>query len=195
VTDQEATDSAHGYQRESTYTGARDWCPYPGRWHSPDIQATEEEVTELVSAMVRATQPEHVLETGTYLGHTAEAIGRALLANGHGHLHTIEIDPELASMATQRCAGLPVTVVTGDSLSYCPLWPIDLVWFDSGPAIRGQEFRRLREHMREQTVVGFHDVGPQHEVMDQVTRLVEEGLLSRPLLIHSPRGVCFANVT
>jgi hypothetical protein len=36
----------------------------------------------LVAAFVRALQPETVLETGSAFGQTAEAIGRALAANG-----------------------------------------------------------------------------------------------------------------
>lgn len=179
---------------ESSYTGARTFCPRPDYWHSPDIQATEVEVTELVAAMVRATQPDHVVETGTYLGHTAEAIGRALSANGHGRLVTIEWDEELAAQARNRCLDLPVVVINGDTLAFCPPWKIDFVWFDSGAAIRAAEFRRFHQFMHERTVVGFHDAGPQHLVFAQVEALVAEGLLARPLLIHSPRGVCFANV-
>jgi predicted O-methyltransferase YrrM len=151
-------------------------------------------VTELVGAMVRATQPDHVVETGTYLGHTAEAIGRALAANGHGRLYTIEQDEALAGEARHRCLDLPVIVINGDTLSFCPPFPIDFAWFDSGDLIRGAEFRRFHRFMHERTVVGFHDAGPQHRVFDQVLALVDEGLLARPLLIHSPRGVCFANV-
>jgi predicted O-methyltransferase YrrM len=179
---------------ESTYTGARAFCPRPDLWHAHDIQATEVEVTELVGAMVRATQPEHVLETGTYRGHTAQAIGRALAVNGHGRLYTIEHDKALAGDARRRCLGLPVIVVNGDTLSFCPAFPIDFAWFDSGDEIRGDEFRRFHRFMHERTVVGFHDAGPQHRVFEQVEALVAEGLLARPLLIHSPRGVCFANV-
>lgn len=179
---------------ESIYTGARAFCPRPDQWHSPDIQATEVEVTELVAAMIRATQPDHVVETGTYRGHTAVAIGRALAANGHGRLYTIEHDETLAGEARHRCLDLPVIVVNGDTMSFCPEWPIDFAWFDSSDRIRGDEFRRFHRFMHSRTVVGFHDVGPQHRVSEQVEALVDEGLLTRPLLIHSPRGVCFANV-
>lgn len=179
---------------ESTFTGARAFCPRPERWHSPDIQATESEVAMLVAALVRATQPDQVVETGTYLGHTAYLIGQTLDLSGHGHLTTLERDPELAEQARSLCVGLPVTVVTGDTLEFTPSSPIDFAWFDSGPDIRADEFRRLHPHMHGQTVVGFHDCGPQHSVWGQVMELIQDGLLERPLLIHSPRGVCFANV-
>lgn len=179
---------------ESTFTTSRDFCRRPERWHSVDVLATEDEVTELVAAMVRAVQPDYVVETGTYRGHTARAIGMALVNNGHGTLHTVEIDDGFAEEAMVRCAGLPVEVTVCDSRCFLPTTRIDLAWFDSGPYIRGEEFRAFYPMMHSQTIVGFHDAGPQHEVMGQVDALVSEGVLARPLLIHSPRGVCFANV-
>jgi hypothetical protein len=45
-------------------------------------------------ALVRAIQPEHVVETGTHLGLGSCAIAAALLRNGHGRLTTIDIEPE-----------------------------------------------------------------------------------------------------
>jgi predicted O-methyltransferase YrrM len=45
-------------------------------------------------SLVRAVQPDHVVETGTYLGLGSCVIAAALLRNGHGHLTTIDIDPE-----------------------------------------------------------------------------------------------------
>lgn len=45
-------------------------------------------------AVVRATQPDHVVETGTHLGLGSCVIAAALLRNGHGRLTTIDIDPD-----------------------------------------------------------------------------------------------------
>ena len=45
-------------------------------------------------ALVRAVQPDHVVETGTQLGLGSSAIAAALLQNGHGRLTTIDIDQE-----------------------------------------------------------------------------------------------------
>jgi len=50
---------------------------------SPDAQA-------LLFAFVRNLRPEHVIEIGTFRGGTSEAICRALHANSHGMLDTIE---------------------------------------------------------------------------------------------------------
>jgi len=45
-------------------------------------------------ALVRAVQPDHVVETGTDLGLGSCVIAAALLRNGHGRLTTIDTDPE-----------------------------------------------------------------------------------------------------
>ena len=45
-------------------------------------------------ALVRAVEPDHVVETGTHLGLGSCAIAAALLRNGHGRLTTIDIDPQ-----------------------------------------------------------------------------------------------------
>lgn len=50
---------------------------------SPNAQA-------LLYALVRNLRPDDVVEVGTYQASTSEAMARALLANGHGVLHTID---------------------------------------------------------------------------------------------------------
>ncbi|MGB6456961.1 MAG: class I SAM-dependent methyltransferase [Streptosporangiaceae bacterium] len=45
-------------------------------------------------ALVRATQPDHVVETGTHLGLGSCVIAAALLRNGHGRLTTIDVDAD-----------------------------------------------------------------------------------------------------
>lgn len=45
-------------------------------------------------AIVRALQPENVVETGTHLGLGSCVIAAALLRNGHGRLTTIDIDDD-----------------------------------------------------------------------------------------------------
>ncbi len=92
---------------ESTWTPSRPDCPYPERWSSVDAYATESEVTELVAAMVRALQPEFVIETGSWVGTTTQAIGEALVRNGHGELISLEISPDMCQRANQRCEYLP----------------------------------------------------------------------------------------
>jgi predicted O-methyltransferase YrrM len=165
-------------------------CPHPELWTAHDGMATEVEVLELVAAMVRATQPEIVVETGAWLGHGSQAIGEALAANGHGHLWTLEVLPDLAVQAAERVAGLPVTVVVCPSLEWTPPGPLDFAWFDSETHLRTAEFEAYRPFMHHRTVVGFHDTAPRHAYRPQLDALGIQ-LLDLP----TPRGVTFGRVT
>jgi hypothetical protein len=176
---------------EARWTPARPDCPHPEWWHSPDDESTEDEVSELVAALVRALQPEIVVETGTAFGYTAERIGAALLRNGHGQLWTLETDPERADASRRRCVGLPVIVVEKASLDWMPLGPIDFGWLDSAIDQRVAEF--LRFPWTPGAIVGFHDTGPQHGYRDAVESLVAFGRV-REIYLRTPRGVTFAEV-
>jgi hypothetical protein len=174
---------------ESDFTPPTELCPHPGRWHAHDGIATEVEVLELLAAMVRALQPDLVVETGTHHGWGAHAIGSALRANGHGRLTTLEVDPVAHAIARVRCAGLPVDCVLGDSLAYTPDRPVDLAWFDSETLIRADELTRFRPWMHARTVVGFHDTAPHHG-----WRWRLDGLGLVLLDLPTPRGVTFGRL-
>jgi methyltransferase family protein len=178
---------------EDTWTPrGREWCPQSQYWHADDGDATEHEVTELVAAFVRALQPEVAVETGSYLGQTSEAIGRALKRNGHGRLYTVEHDPARAASARDRCAGLPVEVVTGDSHSWPAPEGIGFAWID-GSWDRASEISHLLPGFIPGAIVGMHDAGPQHPFTGQVQPLVTAGRL-KPVTLRTPRGVMFAEV-
>ncbi len=179
---------------ESRFTRPRPDCPNPEYWHSTDDDSTEVEVTALVAAMVTGLQPEHVIETGTAWGQTAQAIGQALLANGHGHLTTLEPDHERAEASRVRCEGLPVTVLEVPSLEFVPEQPVDFAWFDSLLHLRADELRKFAPHMTPRAVIGFHDTAPHHPLRPDLTKLVTEGLITPPLYLPTPRGVCFARL-
>lgn len=179
---------------ESTWTQQRAECPFPERWHATDAYATEDEVTVLVAAMVIGLQPSFVVETGTHIGNTAHAIGRALVANGQGRLVTIEVDLALAQQSRARCEGLPVEVVQGSSLGWMPSEMVDFAWFDSDAHHRHDELLRYLPWMHSRTVVGFHDTGPHHPVRGYLDKLTTDGVLVAPLYLPTPRGVCFARV-
>jgi predicted O-methyltransferase YrrM len=178
---------------EDRYTPPSPWCDHPQDWHSDDAQATEHEVSELVAAFVRALQPEIVVETGSNSGQTTEAIGRALARNGHGHLHSLEIDPVMADLAAQRCEGLPVTVVRSDSLSWSPPGEVGFAWLDSEPGIRHLELQRLRRFLAGGAIVGIHDTGPQHGTARMLLPLVQAGEFTA-ITLRTPRGVTFGTV-
>lgn len=178
-------------QSEGVHTPPTGWCPQPDLWSCHDDQSAEIEVAELVAAFVRALQPDYVVETGTAHGHTAHAIGVALKQNGHGWLDTLETDPVLVREAVRRCTELPVRVLNGSSMDFTPDGPIGFAWFDSLIELRLPEFDRYRPHMTDATIVGFHDVSPRFgEFRHQLNR--HGGF--RPIFLHTPRGVCFAQV-
>jgi Methyltransferase domain len=66
-------------------------------------------------ALIRAAQPDHVIETGTHLGLGSCAIAAALVRNGHGRLTTIDIDPEAGYLIGEPWASV-VDRRTGDSI-------------------------------------------------------------------------------
>lgn len=177
---------------EDRFYGPSTWCPNPQYWHSYDVDATEYEVTELVAAFIRATQPEVVVETGSYTGQTSEAIGRALVTNGHGHLWTVEVDMERAVEAKRRCLDLPVTVVIGDSQDWDAPDNIDFAWID-GSGYRVGEIEHLLGKFSPGAIIGMHDAGPRFSFMIQVKRLTDTGVL-KSIVLRTPRGVMFAMV-
>lgn len=176
---------------ESTWTKPREDCPHPEWWHSTDPQSTELEVSELVAAFVRALQPEYVVETGTCVGQTAEIIGHALAANGHGRLETLEPDAERADFAERRCAGLPVTVHRASSLAFEPAQPIDFAWLDSRTELRVPEFERFRSHFAPHAIVGFHDTSPHQGPWGAEVEALPG---TRAIRLRTPRGVTFVEV-
>lgn len=87
-------------------------------WEKQSPEGAEVETTELIAAIVRHQKPLWALETGTAHGQTAEAIGKALKANGRGELWSCDIDRERVHNARARVEGLPVQIFeqTGESL-------------------------------------------------------------------------------
>jgi predicted O-methyltransferase YrrM len=138
-------------------------------------------------------QPDLVVETGTALAQTALVIGRILKQNGHGRLVSLEVSPERVRRARERVRGLPVEVIECSSLEYSADQPIDFAWLDSLPELRAPEFRRYWPAMHANTIVGFHDTGPTHDLRPAIDELADEGLL-RPIHLATPRGVTFAQV-
>lgn len=179
-------------QVESTWTNPREDCPNPQWWHATDSQSTELEVSELVAGFVRALQPEYVVETGTCVGQTAQIVGFALEANGHGRLDTLEPDVERAVFARQRCAGLPVSVLEVESLSFTPAQAVDFAWLDSRQYLRVAEFERFREFLSPGAVVGFHDTAPHQGPWGAEVEALPG---TQSIRLRTPRGVTFLQVS
>ena len=179
--------------RESRFAPPREHCPNPQWWHTVDVEATEFEVTEAVAGLVRALQPEYVVETGTASAQTAIAIGKALRANGHGRLVTLEVDSDLVRHGRALTRGLPVEVRHQPSLEFTPEHPVDFAWLDSLTHLRHLEYRRYYPHMHARTIVGFHDTAAHHPTRAYIDELESEGVV-KAIDLPSPRGFTLGQV-
>jgi len=180
--------------RAETQIPPRPECPEPGRWSAPDDWATETEVTRLLAELVRALKPDLVVETGTYHGHTARAIGEALRAVGRGRLVTLEMDPGRAALAASACEGLPVEVRCMSSLAYTPDQPIDLLFLDSEFTQRIPECVAMAPWASARCVVALHDAAIDYypgagEMQRAVQAVVAQGLVAPWLVLPTPRGL------
>lgn len=82
-------------------------------------------------SIVRAIQPDHVVETGTHLGLGSCVIAAALLRNGHGHLTTVDIDPEAGYLIAEPWASV-IERRTGSSIDVlAELKDVDVFLHDS----------------------------------------------------------------
>lgn len=174
-------------------------------WHCQDGDSTEIEVSMLVAAMVRALQPELVIETGTAWGQTTQMIGQALLDNGHGHLVSLEIEEQRLTYSRwycheMVCAGV-VSIVNCSSLEYKPDDYVDFLFSDSNYELRVPELEHFERWMSERSMAMFHDTAPGHGVgripngMDLQQQLDDlPPYKYRNVRLHTPRGVTLLEV-
>jgi predicted O-methyltransferase YrrM len=190
---------------ESRFTPPRSWCPHPEYWHSPDSEATEIEVSEFIGSLVRLIQPEFVLETGSYNGHTTLEMSRALHMNNHGRGVSVESDALLAERAERYIQNIMgeynrMQIINVNSMEYAPLEDIDFAFFDSWQEGRHLEFRRFYDmgRLKSGAIVAFHDTAPHHQVRKHVLPLgqTDEEISAYISLIdfHTPRGLILGQV-
>jgi predicted O-methyltransferase YrrM len=151
---------------ESRFTDPRPDCMHPERWHSPDPDSTEIEVSRLVAAFVEALRPDLVIETGTAFGQTAELIGDALGDVPDTWLITFETDPQRAQHARERCIATRVEVREKPSLvgiqemvDAGTYGKVGFAWLDSLFELRVSELAAIRPLLSKGAIVGIHDCG------------------------------------
>lgn len=172
--------------RESDYTPARPHCPHTEWWSTENSFATEVEVSELIAALVRACQPEFVVEVGAHYGQTTANIARAIAQNGHGYFVSLEIDQGLFESASHRCQGLQVELVRINSLEYIPPRLIDFLFIDGGD-YRDQDTEHLLPYLSERAIVAVHDLA--NDWYGRHWPRFLELLGDQCLTIDSPRGL------
>lgn len=190
---------------ESRFTPPREWCKHPEYWHSPDSEATEREVSEFIGSLIQLIQPEFVLETGSYKGHTTLEMAYALHQNGHGRGVSLESDKGLADEAQRQLENRMgeynrMQVIHVNSMEYEPIENIDFAFFDSWQEGRHLEFRRFYDmgKLPSGAIVAFHDTAPHHQVRKHVLPLgqTDEEITAYISIIdfHTPRGLVLGQV-
>lgn len=119
-----------------------------------DGGSTEIEYLELLTALVCATKPVQILETGTYFGKGTKALVDGCSRNGFGHVYTIDI---LAQCDPVNGA----THILEDSLKWLSATDtkFDFAFFDSSLPIRPLELKICvdRGLMSKGSWAVFHD--------------------------------------
>jgi predicted O-methyltransferase YrrM len=162
-------------------------------WSRFDSASSETEVIDFVFSLVRLIKPQRALETGTWLGLTAIAIGKAMKQNGFGHLTSIEIDREAQATAANNIAsaGLQAQVTShhASSLDFPTEAFFDFAYFDTSIDIRHAEFARFFPALTTGATVLFQNTR-HHETGDAslLQELIETfGLVG--IGLATPRGL------
>jgi tRNA A58 N-methylase Trm61 len=133
------------------------------------------------------------VETGTWHGFTATAMGRGMQNNGFGKLITLELDRESYEFARNKIAEEHlesyVKVLHLHSLEYVPDDKIDFLLLDSELDTREKEFHHFAPYLNHNAYVIFHDVSEKHKIVrEAINRLLALDNL-HGFIIPSPRGL------
>jgi predicted O-methyltransferase YrrM len=158
-------------------------------WSKESPEGAEIETSELLASLVRHQKPIQCLETGTAHGQTAEAIGKALQANGRGELFTCDIDLARVHNARGRVEGLPVKILCQPGIEFIQtsdmIWDfvfIDSWWVD----VRIEEMRAVVPKIAPGGLLCLHDPSQNYKwVYDKTVETV-----SWPnIVFHAPYGL------
>lgn len=154
-------------------------CPEPHLWKAIDCFSTEYEVIQFIMYLTRAIKPRYVVETGTCFAYTTNAIATAM---ERGRI--ITCDPYKQWIQLHERA----TYLQIPSLELVPEEPIDLLFLDSLPELRVQEYFHFKPYLSSRAVVIIHDTGASHqELLDGVKALIPHEL--NGLFLPTPRGL------
>ena len=171
-------------------------CPHPERWQMVDAQSAEIEVLDFLKALVITVKPELIVETGTFIGHSAMKMAEGMKVNGFGKIITVEYDQAVFAKAKQNidASGLGkwIEYRNASSLDTKVDGTIDILFSDSDSNIREDEIRRFLPQVRTRGLVLVHDASSHFKVVREAAlRLEQEGLLS-VVLLSTPRGLVVA---
>lgn len=155
-------------------------------FHCLDSCSTEIEYLDFWASLVGITKPELVLETGTYWGWGTVSIATALLRNGLGELHSIEMNRENLEKAKKLLSNSPskekVRLIEAETLDFLTNTDLkfDLAFFDSELDIRMAEFRICLDRglLSKGDYAVFHDSSKVREmngIPDPMTKIFWDG--------------------
>jgi predicted O-methyltransferase YrrM len=106
-------------------------------------------------AIVRALQPDNVVETGTHLGLGSCVIAAALLRNGHGRLTTIDIDPDSGYLIEEPWASVIDRRVGSSLEELAKMSDVDMFLHDSLHTYEYEtrEFAAVEPNLRADAIV------------------------------------------
>lgn len=171
---------------------------------------TEVEVSEFLYGLVRLIKPEHILETGTHLGVSTVYMAQAMKENGKGYLVTFEINSEHHRNSQLMLRDVDVHDLVDfqlkPSLSFeCPEDRVyDLLFLDSEPQLRFDEFVKFWPCLRPGGYIVIHDLNDQlghhgmthHNIYDwpygdfreKLGSYIKDGLVNI-ISFENPRGM------
>jgi predicted O-methyltransferase YrrM len=159
-------------------------------WSMFDARTTESEVLDFLYALVHMAKPRSVIETPTWLGHAAIAIGAALRDNGFGQVTSIDVNAEAAAIARQNieAAGLTtfVSLRLGSVLDFEADCRFDFAFFDSSVP---SEFDRFHPYLEVGSALLFQNISSaQGGGADAIQALADAGIL-HGISFDTPRGL------
>lgn len=165
-------------------------CPQRlGRYWCEDASSTEREVGLLLAGLVRALQPEVVVELGGANGATSEMLCKALVSNGHGRLHVVEIDHANRAKIAPRVSASYCSIVAADARTWAPPTGIDLLYVDDGPV--NDRIISLAHHLAHMTpsgIIAVHDTGS-HWTLGRQLRAAFCDASWQLIQLPTPRGL------
>ncbi|HEY6248849.1 MAG TPA: class I SAM-dependent methyltransferase [Candidatus Angelobacter sp.] len=188
--------AAQGEFVQTEWADSTPECPFPEKWSMVDAQSAELEVLGFLESLVMTAKPDLIVETGTFIGHSAIKMAEGLRKNGFGRIITIEHNPAVFAKAKENidASGLGrwIEYRNASSLETTINGVIDILYCDSDLHIREQEIRRFLPQIKPRGLVLVHDASSGFKVVrESALKLEREGLLS-VVLLSTPRGLVVA---
>jgi glycosyltransferase involved in cell wall biosynthesis len=167
-------------------------CSESNLWSMFDEWTPEIETLEFIYSMTRLFKPIFCVETGSWRGFLAEAIGHALQQNGRGKLISLEKDNDIYAVASERIAEqnleAQVEIFLTNSLAFTTNEKIDLLILGSDVNLRLSEFWHFKPYFNDKAIIVFQDAN--HTQVDNGLKEVKNhsGMLSM-LSFPTPRGL------